>query len=497
MAVLSPHCGQHKSNPSFLNSPDVYIMFLGIKKRMVLNSKGFCMKALIVGNGVAGVTCAFATRKRDPDASIVVIGNETSHFFSRTALMYAFMDKMKRRDLEPFEREVYTKQRIDLVQDTVVNMDSNRQTIELKGGRKYAYDRLVLATGAIPNLFPWSGLEREAQSHTGASDSSAGIVHFVSMNDLDACEALVPSTREAVVVGGGLIGIELVECLVHQGIKVTFLIREPFFWPMALCQQESQLIKEEMCRHGVTIICDDEIQKVCKDSHGRVSVLFTKKGLKIDCQMLGICVGVKPNVSSFGAMNSAPAIRRGFLVDQRLETSVKGIFAAGDCAEILIANSTGDVDFNNPGESINEQIWYSAKRQGAFVANSLFGDKAIYTPPLFFNSSKFFGIEYTTVGNVQKESHYNPSLFLTSTEGRHAVQSKHLATLRIVHKENQVLGFNVLGARVDHQVFEKWILERKSLDFCLAHLRNAQFDVEFGRIPFEKFKSTIIAPEAT
>jgi NADPH-dependent 2,4-dienoyl-CoA reductase/sulfur reductase-like enzyme len=454
------------------------------------------LKTLIVGNGVAGVSCALEIRKRDPDAQITIVGKETTHFFSRTALMYAFMDRLKRRDLEPYERDVYTTQKIELVNDEVVNMDSDHRTVSLKSGKNISYDCLVLATGAIPQLFPWQGLEHEAQKQTGASDVAAGLVHFVSMNDLDACEALVPSTQQAVVVGGGLIGIELVECLVHQGIKVSFLIREPFFWPISLCAEEAQIVKSEMARHGVNVICDDEIQKVSKNSVGRICSVETKKGLTIPCQMLGVCAGVKPNVKSFVQMQSGPKVRRGFLVDQRLETSVKGVFAAGDCAEILLPNAQGEVNFESPGESFNELIWYSAKRQGEFVARSVFGDKATYAPPLFFNSSKFFEIEYTTVGNVQKESQHNPSLFLTTKRGRYGLQSSRPATLRIVYDSERVLGFNVLGARVDHTVFERWILERRSLDFCLINLKKAQFDGEFGRVPFEKFESVSLSQEA-
>ena len=446
------------------------------------------MRALIVGNGIAGLSCAFALRAREPDAQITVVGRESKYMFSRTALMYAFMNKLKRPDLEPFEREVYSAKRIELVHANVTDLDAIQKRVTLSSSQSLSYDSLVLATGAIPQLFHWVGLEQELENGRNQSVPSSGLVHFVSLQDLDACESLVSTTQEAVVVGGGLIGIELVECLAHQGIKVTFLIREPFFWPVSLCSEEASMVTEEIRRHGVEVIYGDEIKEVQKDSSGRVSQVITQKGKSIPCKLLGICVGVKPNIAEFQRMTTPPKTRRGFLVDSRLQTSLPEVFACGDCAEILLPNADGSFDFDTPGASYSELIWYSAKRQGELVAQSLLGDRVDYKPPLFFNSSKFFELEYTTVGEVQKHSAVHPSLFL---QGKVRGQVR---SFRIVHDGHKVLGFNVLGARVEHNVLAKWIHERRSPDHCLKHLKQAQFDVEFGRVPFEVFPSDQLSP---
>ena len=218
------------------------------------------MRIVIVGNGVAGITCAFEARQRDPEASITVVSGETEYFFSRTALMYAYMDAMHRKELEPYERGVYRKKRIDLVRDWVVDLDANAKNVTLEGGRSLPYDKLVLAVGAAPNMFGWDG----------ADDVKDGLVHFVSMQDLDACERLTPSTRQAVVVGGGLIGIELVECLRHHGVDVTFLIREPWYWPMAIGKEEADFVAEHMREHGVDVALSEEMTKINVDAAGRV-----------------------------------------------------------------------------------------------------------------------------------------------------------------------------------------------------------------------------------
>jgi NAD(P)H-nitrite reductase large subunit len=419
------------------------------------------MKLVIVGNGVAGATCAMAARKRDADTSIVMVGQETDYFFSRTALMYAFMDKMPRKALEPFERDVWSRQRIECVRDEAIELDGDARELTLRSGRKLAYDRLVLATGAKPNMFGWQG----------ADAVKTGIVHFVSMQDLDRCESLVPTTRRAVVVGGGLIGIELVECLRHHGIEVTFLIREPWYWPMALGSEEAAQVTAHMRKHGVNVVLGDEIGHIEADSSGRVQAVKTKAGATYPCEMLGICVGVRPNVDAAKAFRTPPVIKRGFVVDASFRTSLPGVFACGDCAEI----HRGD------GHISIEQIWYSAKRQGELVgARAIWGDPVDYAPPIFFNSSKFFEIEYTTAGEVMSLADGTPTILMRPPRGD--------VSLRIVHDGSRVLGFNMLGSRWDHEVLQRWIAERRGPAWVVEHLREAQYDVEFGRLDVRRLE---------
>ncbi|MCA9564200.1 MAG: NAD(P)/FAD-dependent oxidoreductase, partial [Myxococcales bacterium] len=239
------------------------------------------LRVVIIGNGVAGVSVAMSVRQRDPDAQLVIVSGETDYFFSRTALMYAYMDKMTRQDLEPYERAVWKRMGIELVRAWVTDLDAEGRTVRLDSGKTLQYDRLVFAVGAAPNMFPWSGSETVKE----------GLVHFVSMQDLEACERLTPTTKKAVVVGGGLIGIELVECLNHHGVDVTFLIREPWYWPMALGPEESEFVADHMRAHGVDVRLGEEMVEMSADSGGRVQSVQTDKGETLSCQMLGIAAG--------------------------------------------------------------------------------------------------------------------------------------------------------------------------------------------------------------
>ena len=404
------------------------------------------MQIVIIGNGVAGITAAFAIRERDASASITVVSGESDYFFARTALMYVYMDRMQPRDLEPHERGVYVQKRIRRVRAWVRDINAARKQIRLDSGEAIAYDKLLLATGSTPNRIPWPGLE-------AARD---GVVHFVSLQDLERCERLTPSTKRAVVVGGGLIGIELVECLAHHGVQVTFLVREQWYWPIALGPQEGEMVAAHIRKHGVEICLEEEVASVESGSAGRVRSIHTSRSREIPCEILGIAIGVRPAIDWLRAVTTPPALGRGILTTPGFRTSLGNVFAAGDCAEI-------------EGVGV-EQIWYSAKRQGELAAHSMLGDNVHYTPPIFFNSAKMFEIEYTTVGRMADGA----GSFYFRQPGRDM-------SIRIAADSGFVVGFNMLGSRWDHRRLAAWIEQKRTPAEVMASLHQAQFVVEFGQ----------------
>ncbi len=411
------------------------------------------MRFLIIGNGVAGTTAAFTIREREPEADLTLIGGESDYFFSRTALMYGFMDRLSIRDMEPYDRKLYDRKKIHRIRDEVVDLDADEKTIQLKSGKAVPYDRLLIATGSVPASAPWKGLDQVR----------SGLVNFVSAQDLEQCERDAASTRNAVVVGGGLIGIELVECLRHHGIHVTFLIRGPWYWPVALGGDEAEMITAHMRRHGVDVRLEESVGELRTDAGGRVSAVLTESGLELPCELLGIAIGVRPAIDGLRAVKTPPQLDRGVQVNPSFETSLNGVWAAGDCAEIQL-----------PGRPpLVEQIWYAARRQGELAAHAMLGDAVQYAPPIFYNSAKFFDIEYTTVGSVMNAPPEASSYF-HRTPGQDV-------SVRIVEQQGAVIGFNMLGSRWDHTVLERWIAERRPTTYVQERLAQAQFDVEFGR----------------
>jgi len=419
---------------------------------------------VIIGNGVAGITAALTIRQREPSAEITVISGESDYFFSRTALMYAYMDRMSRRDLEPYERSVWKKQRINLVRDWATGVNGNSQILTLASGAGMPYDRLLIATGSVPNRIPWKGLDLATE----------GVVNFVSLQDLDACERLTRPGAKAVVIGGGLIGVELVECLAFHRAEVTFLVREPWYWPIALAGEEGLMVGEHIRRHGVELLPGETVNEIHTNRDGRVSGVGTASGAYFDCEILGVTAGVRPAVDWLRNVETPPDIGRGVVVSPDFRTSLNNVWAAGDVAEI---HRTGE-------RPLVEPIWYSAKRHGRLAALSMLGDPVDYAPPVFFNSSKFFEIEYTTVGRPVGPPDPATGAATALPEGSRVFYSRVSGkdvSMRIVERDGAVTGFNMLGSRWDHTFFERWIEERRGLDYVVEHLHEAQFDVEFGR----------------
>lgn len=418
-------------------------------------------RIVIIGNGVAGITAALELRARDDRADITVVSDESDYFIARTALMYALMEKLPRKGLEPYERHVYDRQRITRVRGRCVDLSSTDRTITLDGGKTLAWDALVIATGARPRTLEVPGIS----AGSSPAPLKTGVVHFVSMSDLDACEALIPTTRRAVVVGGGLIGVELVESLVHHGVATTFVAREKWYWPAGLCREEGELVASHIRKRGVDLRLETTIASAATDANGRVSSIELSSKDTVPCELLGVAIGVEPNVEWLSRCESSPVIDRGIAVDDRMQTSLEGVWAIGDCAVVRSAN-----------RSVYEPIWYTAKRHGSFVARQLSGSSERYVPPVFVNSAKFFELEYTTVGDAFASG--ARSLFLSHPSRE--------ITVRLIERDGVLSAFNAIGSRWDTTVIARWIDEKRPIDWARARLREAQFDVEFGRAPIER-----------
>ncbi len=196
------------------------------------------MHIVIIGNGISGITAARHIRQLS-DHRVTVVSAETDHFFSRTALMYIYMGHMRYEDTKPYEDWFWTKNRIDLLRGYVEKLDTDRRVLHLADGRSVPYDKLLVAAGSKSNKFGWPGQDLR---HVH------GLYHF---QDLQAMElATASGINRAVIVGGGLIGIEMAEMFHSRHIPVTLLVREKDYWSNILPPEESAMISRHIREHG-------------------------------------------------------------------------------------------------------------------------------------------------------------------------------------------------------------------------------------------------------
>lgn len=411
---------------------------------------------VIIGNGVTGITLARELRKRGDD-KITVISSESKYFFSRPALMYVYMGHMRFEQTQPYEPWFWEKNRIELVMDRVEAVDFAQKSLRLGSAKTMAYDVLVLATGSQPNRFGWPGQDLR------------GVQGFYSYQDLLKLEENTPGVSHTVVVGGGLIGVELAEMLLTRDIGVTFLVREKYFWSAVLPREESQLIERHLREHHVDLRMETELKEIIGNAEGRVEKVVTQDGQSVACGIVGLTVGVSPNIAFLknGAQGNDMTLEtdRGILVDAHFRTNVPDVYAAGDCAQFRSPL---------PGRRPIEQVWYTGKMQAEFLARNLMGESLAYAPGIWFNSAKFFDIEYQTYGDVPSQCPPDEdSLYWEHAQGKKSVRLQYRKADRVIR------GFNFLGIRARHQVCERWIAEKRSLEFVLENLGALNFDPEF------------------
>ncbi|WOK06987.1 FAD-dependent oxidoreductase [Imperialibacter roseus] len=405
---------------------------------------------VIIGNGIAGITCARHVRKQG-NVQITVISGETEHFFSRTALMYIYMGHMKYEHTKPYEDWFWGKNKIDLVFDFVTGIEAKAKSIRLKSGKNINYDKLVLATGSQPNKFGWPGQDLP------------GVQGLYSYQDLEILESNSKNCKRAVIVGGGLIGIELAEMLASRKISVTFLVREKSFWDLVLPAEESAMINRHIVEHHIDLRLNTELREIKAGPDGKASAVVTSTGEEIPCQVVGLTAGVHANVGlakSFGVETN-----RGILVDDLLQTNLPDVYAIGDCAELR--NPL-------PHRKAIEQVWYTGRMMGETLALTLTGTPTRYVPGIWFNSAKFLDIEYQTYGSVPAiASEGVDSFWWEHPDGKKGIR------INFDQAAGTVLGMNAMGIRQRHQVWDSWIRQKTKVDRVINELEKANFDPEF------------------
>ena len=332
---------------------------------------------LIIGNGAAGATAAETIRQQDAHGRITIVSAEPYTMYSRPGLAYVATGEIPPQQVMARTAEWYEQQQIERVLGEAVGLDMVEKRVELADGRFLPYDRLLIAIGARAVPPPYAGGELD------------GVIYLDTLDGTKHLLKKARRARRAVVIGGGITALEMVEGLVAQGVEVHYFVRGSSLWGKVFNETESKLLEEKMRHHGVNIHYRTEASEILGNWRGKVRAVRLKSGEEFKCDLFGVAIGVKPHLAWL--QESPLKLDRAILVDEFLQTSVPDVYAAGDCAQVWdrwTERYTMDV------------LWPSAVAEGRAAAMNMAGSRIPYQKGTPFNVCLLFGLHITAVGQI-------------------------------------------------------------------------------------------------
>jgi NAD(P)H-nitrite reductase large subunit len=325
---------------------------------------------IIIGNGFAGTTCAEQLRKIDASASIIMFADEPYPLYNRIALPPMLRKQVTEQKVIIRDVAWHEKHTIELKLSTRVDAIDYEGKSVTAGGKSYPYDALLVSTGGRPNA-----------SDTPGAAGAQNLYNFQYMSDTKAISEALETSKSAVSVGGSFIAYELAEAFVSRGVETHWLIRGPRFLRRMLDEISGELLDEAAKEDGCHIHYNEEVKEYVR-SNGAISKVI---------DVVGVGLGLTINTE---LVHGTPIeVGTGIKCDDRLETAVKGIFAAGDCAEFY--DPTADMHYRMG-------TWNNAGAHGKVAAaNMAGGDVRYHDVPEY--SSKIFSEQTITQFGLSPE----------------------------------------------------------------------------------------------
>jgi NADPH-dependent 2,4-dienoyl-CoA reductase/sulfur reductase-like enzyme len=332
---------------------------------------------LMIGSGPAAISAAETIRTVDASAEITVVGAERYGYYSRPGLAYYLAKEVPEKGLFPFTPDDFARLQINLMTERAVAINASAQLVTMSSGRELPYDRLLIATGswAIPVDVPGADLD--------------GVTKLDDMHDARDLIHRSHKASAAVVVGGGITGLEIVEGLCAHGVDVHYFMRKGRYWGNVLSESESHIVEEGLKARGVFVHHFTDLARII-GSGGKVVGVVTDKGEQIPCDLVAVAIGVLPQKQLAEA--AGIACGRGVLVDQYLRASAENIYAAGDIAEVTDPTS---------GRGTLEVLWSSAVAKGRVAGLNMASEPThVYSASTPLNVTRLARFKITIMGTV-------------------------------------------------------------------------------------------------
>ncbi|MCG0278022.1 MAG: FAD-dependent oxidoreductase [Thermanaeromonas sp.] len=342
------------------------------------------MRYVVIGNGAAGTAAAEALAEAGAEGEIIVLSEEPYPYYARVLTSYYVAGWVKPEDIWLADTAWYTGRKIDFRPgQRVVGIDPLRRKLMLEGSAELEYDRLLIATGASPQKLEVPGADLP------------GVFTLRTLDDARKLKEWCRDLRFAVVVGGGLVGVKAAEALKALGLEVSLVVSSPHLLSQALDAEGALLLQEAMEQEGYRLYLQEDV--VALEGSKKVEGARLRSGRTLPAQVVVVAKGVRPNISFLEG--SGIEVGRGILVNEYLETTRPGIFAAGDVAEAY--------DRVREAPRVNA-LWGNAREQGRIAGLNMAGKKVPYRGSLAQNSLICAGLGVITGGvvNPPEEGEY-------------------------------------------------------------------------------------------
>ncbi len=333
---------------------------------------------VIIGGSIAAVAAIEGIRSKDSEGSILVIGEENHVAYGRPLISYYLLGEtdLPRMDYRP--ADFYEKNGVTLrlgVRATAIH--PAKKTVELAGGEKIGYEKLLVATGSRPFEPPMEGIENVKERY-----------HFMTMDDALSLEKALSPEKRALIIGAGLIGLKCFEGIAVRVKHTAIVDLAPRILPSILDEAGAKMVQRVLEEHNATFYLADSVAHF--DEHKAT----LKSGKEVEFDILITAVGVRPNVELI--KEAGGEVSRGIVIDAGGRTTLPDVYAAGDCAESFdVASGTKKILALLPNASF----------QGRVAGVNMAGGEAELTDAAAFNSIGFFGTHVMTAGVYEGEEH--------------------------------------------------------------------------------------------
>lgn len=415
---------------------------------------------IIIGCGAAGLSAALSARKTDRNTNITIIDQEEYPAYSRCALPFVIGGEIKNfNSLLTFPPSMYKMMRIDLkLRSKVIDVDPKSKTIvyiDYQGREEtLQYDSLILATGASPIVPSISGVNKR------------GVYVLRTINDCKAIVEALPNSRNAIIIGAGLIGLETADALYRRGLNVTVIEILPSIIRASLDEDMAEIVKSSIERKGVRILVSRHVDEITGNNHvdGIIS-----NGERFKADIVVLATGIKANTELANRIGIQIGITGAIKVNSRMETTIKDIYAVGDCVES---------NHMITGQAILSQLGTTAVKQGRVAGINAAGGYAVFPGVLNSMVSRIFDLEVGVTGlNMFQAEKYGFKVLTGSiswkTRAEYYPEAKNIRVKLLFERESlKIIGGQIVGG-----------------EFVAPHINSLALAIQAGMTVFDIINS--------